>query len=148
MNLIFQVPMQYCFLQHQALLPSPVTCTTRFVFAVLCLSILSGVISPLFSSSIFGTYQPGEVIFQCHLFLLFIVFKGFSRQEHWSRLPFPSPEDHILSEPSTVTSPCWMLLHSEAHSFIELDKAVVRLYPFVLFIPEYKSILVYSLFLD
>ena len=30
-----------------------------------CLSILSGVISPLFSSSILGTYQSGEFIFQC-----------------------------------------------------------------------------------
>ena len=41
-----------------------------------------------------GTYQPGEFIFQC--FCLFILFMGFSRQEYWSGLPFPSPVDHIL----------------------------------------------------
>ena len=29
---------------------------------------------------------------------LFILFLGFSRQEYWSSLPFPSPVDHILSE--------------------------------------------------
>ena len=30
---------------------------------------------------------------------------GFSRQEHWSGLPFPSPVDHILSDLSTMTRP-------------------------------------------
>ena len=35
------------------------------------LFILSGVSSPLFSSSILGIYQPGEFIFQCHIFLPF-----------------------------------------------------------------------------
>ena len=29
-------------------------------------------------------------------FCLFILFMGFSRQEYWSGLPFPSPVDHIL----------------------------------------------------
>ena len=37
---------------------------------------LSGVISPLFSSSILGTYQPGEFIFQCHIFLPFHTVQG------------------------------------------------------------------------
>ena len=32
MDLTFQVPMQYCSLRHQTLLPSPVTSTTRFCF--------------------------------------------------------------------------------------------------------------------
>ena len=35
------------------------------------LFILSGAISPLFSSSILHTYQPGEFIFQYHTFLPF-----------------------------------------------------------------------------
>ena len=33
--------------------------------------IISGLISPLISSSILGTYQPGEFIFQCPIFLPF-----------------------------------------------------------------------------
>ena len=49
---------------------------------------------------------------------------GFSRQEYWSGLPFPSPVDHILSDLSTMpTRLGW--LHRAWLSFIELDKAVV-----------------------
>ena len=57
---------------------------------------------------------------------LLILFMGFSRQEYWSSLSFPSPVDHILSELSTMTHPSWVALHSLAHSFSELDKAVVH----------------------
>ena len=45
-------------------------------------------------------------------FCLFILFIGFSRQECWSVLPFPSPADHILSELSKRTHQrlhCWQL---------------------------------------
>ena len=51
---------------------------------------------------------------------------GFSRQEYFSGLPFPSPVDHVLSELSTMTHPSEVTLHGMAHSFIELDKAVVH----------------------
>ena len=33
--------------------------------------------------------------------------------------------DHILSELSTMTRLSWVALHGMAHSFIELDEAVV-----------------------
>ena len=46
----------------------------------------------------------------------------FSRQEHWSGLPFPPPVDHVLSELSTMTRPSWVVLHRMAQSFIELHK--------------------------
>ena len=59
---------------------------------------------------------------------------GFSRQENWSGFPFPSPVDHILSELSTMTHPSWVALHSKAHSFIELDKAVVHVIRLVSFL--------------
>ena len=59
---------------------------------------------------------------------------GFSRQEYWSGLPFPSPVDHVLSELSTMTCPSWVDLHSMAHSFIELDKAVVHVIRLVSFL--------------
>ena len=55
---------------------------------------------------------------------LIILFLGFSRQEYWSRLPFPSPMDHILSELFTMSCPSWIALHGMPHDFIELDKAV------------------------
>ena len=47
-------------------------------------------------------------------FCLFILFMGFSRQEYWSGLPFPSPVDHILSELSTMTHLSWVAPHSMA----------------------------------
>ena len=57
-------------------------------------------------------------------FCLFILLMGFSRQEHWSGLSFPSPVDHILSDlspwPAHLGSP-----HRAWLSFTELDKAVV-----------------------
>ena len=123
----FQVTMQYYSLQHRTLVPSPVP-MHNWVMFLLCihLFILSGVISPLTSSSIFGTYWPGEFIFQCPLFLPFTLFMGFLRQEYWSGLPFPSPVDHVLSELSTKTHPSWVFLHGLVHSFTELDKAVVH----------------------
>ena len=34
--------------------------------------------------------------------------------------------DHVLSELSTMTCLSWVALHGMAHSFIELDKAVVH----------------------
>ena len=49
---------------------------------------------------------------------------GFSRQEYWSGLPFPSPVDHILSDLFTVTRPSWVAPRAWL-SFVELDKAVV-----------------------
>ena len=49
---------------------------------------------------------------------------GFSSQEYWSGLPFPSPVDHILSDLSTMTCPSWHAPRTWL-SFIELDSAVV-----------------------
>ena len=49
----------------------------------LCFFTLSGVISPLFSSSILGTYWPGEFhLSVSYIFCLFMLFMGFSRQEY------------------------------------------------------------------
>ena len=69
MDLTFQVPMQYCSLHigpcfcHQSI--------HNWVLFLLWLHpfIPSGVISPLISSSILGTYWPGEFVFQCTVFL-------------------------------------------------------------------------------
>ena len=75
----------------------------------------------------------GSSSFSVLPFCLFILFMGFSRQEYWSGLPFPSPVDHILSDLSTMTHPPWVAIHSMAHNFIELDKAVVHVISLVSF---------------
>ena len=64
--------------------------------------------------------------FDNFIFSMISMFMGFSRQEYWSGLPFPSPVDHVLSELSTMTHLFWAALHGMAHSFTELDKAVVH----------------------
>ena len=92
----------------------------------LCLFILSGGISLFFSNRILGTYWPGEFISQYHTFLPFHTVHGVFKATYWSGLPFPFPADHVLSELSTMTHPSWVALHDVAHSFIELDKAVVH----------------------
>ena len=53
-----------------------------------------------------------------YLFCLFILLMGVSRQEYWNGLPFPSSEDHVLSELSTMTHPSRVPLHGMVHSFM------------------------------
>ena len=65
----------------------------------LSIFIPSGAMSLLFSGSILGTYWPGEVIFQCYTFGLFIQFMRFSRQEFWSSFhTLHQLMDHVLPD--------------------------------------------------
>ena len=126
-DLTFQVPMQYCSLQHQACLPSPVTSTTGHYFHFG--SVSSFFLELFLHQSPVPHWEPtylGSSSFSVLSFCLFILFMGFLRQEYWSGLPFPSPVDHVLSELSTMTHPSWVALLGMAHSFIELDKAVAH----------------------
>ena len=126
MELTFQVPMQYCSLQHQTLFPSPVTSTAWWCF---CFGSVSSFFLELFlhwSPVVYwAPTDLGRSSFSVISLCLFLLFMGFSRQEYWNGLPFPSPVDRVLSELSTITHLSWVALHSMAHSFIELDKAVV-----------------------
>ena len=79
MDLAFHVPFQYCLLQHLTLLSSP---DWALLSLWLSLFIPSEAISPLFSSSILGTYRPGEFIFQCHIFLPFHTVHEVLKQEY------------------------------------------------------------------
>ena len=125
MDLTFQIPMLFTASDFTSITSH----IHSFLFFVYCfcfgsISSLFLVISPLISSSILGTYRPGEFIFQWLIFLTFHTVLGFSMQEYWSGLPFPSPVDHILSDLSTMTRPSWVAPQAWL-SFIELDKAVV-----------------------
>ena len=87
--------------------------------------ILSGVISPLISSSILGTYRPGEFIFQWPIFLPFHIVHGVLKARILTGLPFP-PKWTTFCQ----TSPPWLVHLGWPHmawlSFIDLDKAVVH----------------------
>ena len=139
MDLTVQIPMQYYSLQHWTLLPSPVTSTTGWFF---CVFVCFGSI-PSFFLELYLHWSPvaywapidlGSSSFSVLSFYLFILFMGFSRQECWSGLSFPSPVDHVLSGLSTMTRLSWVALHGMAHSFIEIDKAVVHVIRLVSFL--------------
>ena len=74
------------------------------------LFILSGVISPLISSSILGTYQPGEFILQYPILLPFHTVHGVlkARILKWFAIPFSS-EPHFVrtlhQDPSILGGP-------------------------------------------
>ena len=89
------------------------------------------------STTVSGLKPPVSLltgVFSSVALCLFILFTGFSRQEYWSGLPFSSPVDHVLLQLSTMTSPSWVALHGVAHSFIELDKAVIHVMSLVSFL--------------
>ena len=88
---------------------------------------------PLFSSSILGTYRPGDFIFQCHIFFPFHTVHGVPKHEYWSGLLFPSPIDHILSELPTMTC-LGFALYGMLYIFIDLDKAVIHVIILVSFL--------------
>ena len=128
--------MQYCYLQHWiASITSHIHNWMLFLLW-LHLFIPSGVISPLISSSILGTYWPGEFNFQCPIFCLFILFMGFLSKNtevvchslfQWTTFCQNSPPRPIrLGWPYLA----W-------HSFIELDKAVVLVWLYWLVFCEY-----------
>ena len=56
----------------------------------------------------FSLMETSNLFFQLLVFCPFILFVGFSRQEYWSGLPFPSPVDHVRSKLSTMTHPYTM----------------------------------------
>ena len=89
--------------------PSPVTSTTGCCF---CFGSISSFFLELFLHwSAVAYWAPtdlGSSSFSILSFYLFILFMGFSRQEYWSGLPFPSPVDHLLSDVSTMTCPSWV----------------------------------------
>ena len=109
----------------------------NWVLFLLCLHlfILFGVSSSLFSSSILDTYQPGEFIFQCPIFLPFHTVHGFlkARILKWLAIPI-SIGPCFVRALSTMTCPSWKALHSMAHSFIELDMAVIHVIRLVSFL--------------
>ena len=115
MELTFQVPMQYCSLQHQTLLPYPVKSTIGCCFSFG--SVSSFFLELFFHWTPIACWAPtnlGSSSIRVLSFCLFILFMRFSRQEYQSGFPFPSPVDHILSGFSTMTHLSWVAPRSMA----------------------------------
>ena len=84
--------MQYCSLQHRPLLLSPVTSTTGYCFALApSLHSFWSYFSTI-PSSILGTSQPGEFLFQYPIILPFHTVHGVlkARILKWFVIPFSS----------------------------------------------------------
>ena len=147
MDLTFQVPVQYClysirlYFHHQSHLQ------LGFVSLWLHPFILSGVISPLFSSSILGTYRPGEFIFQYHIFFSFSYCSWGSQGKNievvcYSLLQWTMFCQNSPPWPITFAAPCvatWLAPHSMAHSFTELQSAVILVIILVRFLSLWLS---------
>ena len=113
MDLTFQVPVQSCSLQHQTLLPSPVTFTTGCCFHF---GSISSFFLELFLHSSSVGWAPmnlGSSSFSVISFHLFIRFMGFSRQEYWSGLPLVI---YWIIVYHASLPPCDRVLHSSSCS--------------------------------
>ena len=82
-----------------------------FFLLWLCLFILSGVISPLFSSGILGTYLPGEFLFQYPIILPFHTVHSYHQSSlwlTWSQVPsfFPFLSTSLPTSLSIPLHPC------------------------------------------
>ena len=135
MDLTFQVPMQYCSLQHQTLLPSPVTSTTGHCF---CFRSVSSFFLELFlHSSPVAYWAPTDLeisSFSVISFLPFHTVHGVlkARILKWFAIPFSSGPRFVRS--LLITRLSWVALHGMAHSFIEFDKAMIHVISLISFL--------------
>ena len=140
MDLTFQVPMQYCVLQHWTLLSPPDTSPTglHFYFG----SAPSFFLEPFYHSATVACWLPmdlGQGWAQLPASYLFAfsycscvhgILKA--RMMKWFSIPFFSGP--CFAKVSTITHPSWVALHSTAHHFIELHKAMIHVIILVSFL--------------
>ena len=125
MDLTFQVPMPYCSLQLAIYFHHQSYSQLGIVFALAPSLPSFGVISPLISSSILGTYQPGELIFQ-HPIIAFS-YCSWGSQGKNTEVVCPSLLQWTTFCQTSPPWPAWLgWPHRAWLSFAELDKAVVR----------------------
>ena len=133
MDLKCQDPMQYCSFQNHTLLPSPVTSTIRHCFHFG--SVSSFFLELFLHSSPVAYWAPTDLessAFSVLSFLSSHTVHGFLKARKLKRFAIPSSSrPHFVS---TMTRPSWVALQGMAHSFIELDKAVVHVISLVSFL--------------
>ena len=101
MDLTFQVPMQYCSLQHRTLLVSPVTSTTGHI----------------------GHLPTWGVPLSVSYLFAFSYCSWGSRGKNTEVVCIPFSSGPHFVRTLTMTHLSWVARHTMAHSFIELDKA-------------------------
>ena len=126
MDLTFQVPMQYCYLQHRTLISPPDTSTAGHNF---CFCLASSFFLELFICSspvTFWHLLTWGFIFQCPIFLPFHAVHGVlkARILKWFAIPFSSGPRFCQNFPPWPVHVGWP--YTTWLSFIELDQAVVH----------------------
>ena len=124
--------MQYSSLHHVASITSRIH-SWVLVLLLLLPFILSGVISPLISSSILGSYHPGEFLFQCPIILPFHTVLGVlkARILKWFAIPFsrgPHSVSPLHHDPSVFGGPTW---HGLVSWVRQDSRPVIRLASFL-----------------
>ena len=110
MDLTFWDPMPNCSYSIRLYFHHPSHPQLGVFFALAVSSFF--LISPLISSSVLGTYQLGEFIFQCHMFLPFHTVHGVlkARTLKWFAIPFSSGPCFVRTlyyDPSVSGGPTW-----------------------------------------
>ena len=130
-DLTFQVPMQYCSLQHQTLLPSPVTSTTGCCF---CFGSVSSFFLKLVLHWSPGAYWVPTDLGSSSFIVLSFCFSycsWVSQGKNTEVVCHSLPQGRTLLCDLSVLGVC---LHGMAHGFIELDKAVVHVISLISFL--------------
>ena len=130
MDITFQVPMQYCSLQHQTLLSSPVTSTAGCCF---CFGSISSFFLELFLHSSPVAYWAPFDLSVSYLFAFSYCSWG-SQGKNTEVVCHSLLQWTMFSQTSTMTRLSWMALHGMAHGFIESDKAVIHVIRLVSFL--------------
>ena len=73
-----------------------------------------------------GTYQLGDFVFQCHIFLSFHTVHEVLKARRLKRFAIPIPMVHFLSELSIMTCLSFMALNGMTPNCNDLDKAVIH----------------------
>ena len=111
MDLAFQVPMQYCSLQHQTLLLSPVTSTAGYCF---CFGFIPSFFRELFLHwspvALWAPTDLKEFLFQYPIILHFHTVHGVLKVRilKWLAIPFssgPHSVSLVYHDPSALVGP-------------------------------------------
>ena len=130
--LTFQVPMQYCCLQHQTLLLSSVTSTTECCF---CFCSIPSFFLELFlhwstvaywAPTDRGVHLSVSYLFACS----YCSWGSQCKNTEVVCIPFSSGAHFVR----TLYHELSVALHGVTHGFIELDKAVVHVISLIIFL--------------
>ena len=134
MDLTFQVAMQHYSLQHRILLSPSDTSTTGHCF---CFDSDSSFFLELFICSSLIVYEtPIDLGWGLSFSVISFAFSycSWGSQGKNAEVVFSSKVDYVFSKLPIMTRPSWVALHSMAHGFIELHKAVIHVIILVSFL--------------